>query len=57
MVAFRVFLIRLILATILAFLLCRLFFPGASWARVMALGAIMFILAYLFEYTKRKDRG
>jgi hypothetical protein len=48
---------RLILAAVFAFILCRIFFPGASPIRVSALAAALLGLAYIFEYTKRKDRG
>jgi hypothetical protein len=51
------FLMRLILAAVFAFILCRIFFPGASPIRVSALAAALLGLAYIFEYTKRKDRG
>jgi len=54
--AFYVFLIRLVVSIVLAFLITRLFFQGASIYRILGLAAIMLILAYLFEYTKRKDR-
>jgi hypothetical protein len=51
------FLMRSVLAAVFAFAICRIFFPGASPLRVTALAAAMLVLAYLFEYTKRKDRG
>jgi len=54
--AFTVFLIRLGVSIILAFLLGRFFFQGASLYKILGLAAIMLILAYLFEFTKRKDR-
>jgi FtsH-binding integral membrane protein len=54
---FHIFLIRLVLALVLAFFISRIFFRSASIPRVIALAAGMFFLAYLLEYTKRKDRG
>jgi FtsH-binding integral membrane protein len=54
--AFSVFLIRLLVSIMLAFLISRIFFQGASVYKILGLAAIMFVLAYLFEYTKRKDR-
>ncbi|UCB48455.1 MAG: hypothetical protein JSW56_15145 [Deltaproteobacteria bacterium] len=54
--AFSVFLIRLVVSILLAFLIGRLFFQGASMYKIFALAAIMFVLAYLFEFTRRKDR-
>ncbi len=55
--AFSVFLIRLVVSIILAFLISRMFFQGASVYKILGLASIMFVLAYLFEYTKRKDRN
>jgi len=49
-----ILLMRAVLAVLLAYFLCRIFFEGASALRVIALAAIMLVLAYLFEYTKRK---
>jgi hypothetical protein len=49
-----IFLMRLVLAVALAYFICRVFFEGASALRVIALSATMLLLAYLFEYTKRK---
>ncbi len=54
--AFSVFLIRLIVSIMLAFLIGRLFFQGASMLKIFGLAAIMLVLAYLFEFTRRKDR-
>jgi hypothetical protein len=51
------FLVRSVLAAVFAFVICRIFFPGASPLRVTALAAALLVLAYLFEYAKRKDRG
>ena len=51
------FLMRSVLAVVFAVVLCRIFFPGAASVRVAALAAALLALAYLFEYTKRKDRG
>jgi hypothetical protein len=40
----------------MALVISRFFFPGASALKVMALAAVMLVLAYIFEYTKRRDR-
>jgi hypothetical protein len=40
----------------MAFLLGRIFFQGMPLIKILGLAAVMFALAYLFEYTKRKDR-
>jgi hypothetical protein len=52
-----VLLLRLILAVLLAFLIGRFFFPGASIFKILGFAAIMLVLAYLFEYTRKKDKG
>jgi uncharacterized membrane protein YuzA (DUF378 family) len=54
--AFSVFLIRLVVSIMLAFLISRLFFQGAAIYKIFGLAAILLVLAYLFEFTKRKDR-
>jgi O-antigen/teichoic acid export membrane protein len=54
---FNIFLVRLVLSLALGFLIVRGFFHGASILYVIALAAVMFFLAYLFEHTKKKDRG
>ncbi|KPK26524.1 MAG: hypothetical protein AMK69_11890 [Nitrospira bacterium SG8_3] len=53
---FTIFLIRLVVSVILAFLISRFFFQGASLVKILGFAAIMLILAYLFEFTRRKDR-
>ena len=53
---FSIFLIRMVVSIILAFLISRFFFQGASMVKILGLAAIMLILAYLFEFTKRKER-
>lgn len=47
---------RMVLALFLSYVICHIFFEGASLTRVVALAAAMFLLAYLFEYTRRKGR-
>ena len=51
-----ILLLRVILSVGMAFLLARIFFQGMPLIKVLGLAAVMFALAYLFEYTKRKDR-
>jgi hypothetical protein len=50
----QIFLIRLGLAVVLAYFICRVFFEGASALRVVSLAAAMLLLAYLFEFTKKR---
>jgi ABC-type sulfate transport system permease component len=57
MSSLAVHLIRLILAILIAWLISRLFFPGVSVLKVIVLAAVLLGLAYLFEYTRKRDRG
>ena len=52
-----VFFLRLILSLLLAFLIGRFFFPGASVVKLLGFAAILLTLAYLFEYTRKKEKG
>ena len=52
-----IFLLRLILATVLAFIISRFFFRGTAMIKVLVLAGILVGLAYLFEYTKKRDKG
>ncbi len=51
-----ILLLRVILSVGMAFLLARIFFQGMPLYKILGLAAVMFALAYLFEYTRRKDR-
>jgi hypothetical protein len=57
MSSFRVILIRAALAIVIALVAMRIFFPDAGTGRTLGLAAVLFGLAYVFEYTKRRDRG
>ena len=52
-----VFLIRIILAIMLAFVIGRFFFENLTVIKVGLLAGVMLGFAYLFEYTKKRDRG
>ena len=52
-----VFLLRLLISIVLAFVFARFFFGTLSIVRVGALAAALLGFAYLFEYTKKRDRG
>ena len=54
---FYIFIIRLILSGILALLICRMFFKETPLFKVIGLAVIMLGLAYLFDYTKKRDKG
>ena len=55
--SFFVFFVRLILSVFLAFIIGRIFFENISLAKLTGLAVIMLTLAYLFEYTRKRDRG
>ena len=56
MSTFRVILIRAALAIVIAVIVIRLFFPGSGVGKIVGLAAVLLGLAYVFEYTKRRDR-
>ncbi|MBW1774722.1 MAG: hypothetical protein JRJ51_10975 [Deltaproteobacteria bacterium] len=52
-----VFILRIILAILLAFVIGRFFFESMTVIKVGLLAGVMLVFAYLFEYTKKRDRG
>jgi hypothetical protein len=54
---FKIFIIRLIVSLFLAVIIGRFFFEGSQFVKTAALAAVMLFLAYLFEYTKKRDQG
>ena len=52
-----VFILRIILAILLAFVIGRFFFEQMTVIKVGLLAGVMLVFAYLFEYTKKRDRG
>jgi len=46
----------LVLSGVLAWLICRIFFLGASMIRILGLAVIMLILSYLFENVRKKEK-
>ena len=54
---FYIFLFRLILSFIMASIMSMFFFNGIHAFKTSLLAAVMIILAYLFEYTKKRDRN
>jgi hypothetical protein len=50
------FLLRLIVAVFMAFLIGRFFFRGMTAGRVGILALVLLALAYVFEYARRHDR-
>ncbi len=56
MPSLRVLFIRAALAIVIALIAMRLFFPGRGVAKMVALAVLLLGLAYVFEYTKRRNR-
>ena len=56
MKGFQRLLLRVFLSLILAFILTRIFFQGASTLKTFVLALVLLIFAYLFEYTRKKDK-
>ena len=52
-----VFFLRIILAIMLAFVIGKFFFEPMTVIKVGLLAGVMLGFAYLFEYTKKRDRG
>ncbi len=52
-----VLMIRLVLSFFLAYFISRFFFPGKSLLGVLGLAVAMCALAYLFQYTRKRDKG
>ena len=57
MSSFLVILIRAALAIAIALIVMRLFFPEGGVGKIVGLAVVLFGLAYVFEYTKKRDRG
>ena len=53
---FYVFLIRLTLSIFMASVISIFFFNGLHALKTSLLAAVMLLLAYLFEYAKKRDR-
>jgi positive regulator of sigma E activity len=54
---FFIFILRLVIAALLAFIICRMFFQGTPLIKVFGLAGILLGFAYLFEYLKSRDKG
>ena len=54
---FRRLLVRIFLSLILAFVLTRIFFQGASTIKTLMLALALLVFAYLFEFTRKRDEG
>ncbi len=52
-----ILLARLILAVILASVISSVYFNGIQIYKTGALAAAMFALSYMFELTRKRDRG
>jgi 4-amino-4-deoxy-L-arabinose transferase-like glycosyltransferase len=54
---FEIFLIRLVIAMLLAALIGRIYFRDTPLIGAAGLGAVLLGLAYLFEYVRKRDKG
>jgi hypothetical protein len=54
---FSLFLIRLVLSLLFAFLATRIFFGQVAHIKVFGLAMILLALAYLFEYLRKREKG
>lgn len=52
-----IFFYRLVLAAVLAVAISYLFFKDVPWTWTIILAVVMLILAYLFEYHRKKDKN
>ena len=52
-----IFIVRLILSILVAFIVSRFFFRGMSVVKIGVLALILLALAYLFERTRKKNKG
>ncbi|MBW1764707.1 MAG: hypothetical protein JRJ23_08210 [Deltaproteobacteria bacterium] len=52
-----VFILRFVLSVVLAAVISRLFWGWLPLGRVLGFAAILLVLAYLFEYTREKDKS
>ena len=50
-----IFFIRLILSAVFAAIISMFFFNGIRPLKTSILAAVMLLLAYVFEYTKKRD--
>jgi len=53
----RIFLVRLALAAIFAWIIGHIFFQSASKLVLAAFAVALLLAAYLFELTKKRDPG
>jgi uncharacterized membrane protein YcaP (DUF421 family) len=54
--SFRIFLLRLLISIIIASAISVFFFKGIQLFKTSLLILVMLALAYLFEYSKKKDK-
>ena len=53
---FYVFLFRVVLATVFAIIVSRIFFQDTSFIKIAGLGVALLGFSYLFEHIRRKDQ-
>jgi hypothetical protein len=55
--AFSIFIIRAIIAVLMALIISRMFFKEIPISKVAGLALVLLGFAYLFQYVKKRDRG
>ncbi|MFO7740510.1 MAG: hypothetical protein R6V46_18675 [Desulfatiglandaceae bacterium] len=53
----EIFALRLILSILFAVLISRFFFQNMEMVKIIGLGVVLFGLAYLLEYLRKRDKG
>ena len=55
--SFNMFIIRLILSVLFSVIILRMFSKDMAPLKVIGLAAVLLGFAYLFQYTKKRDKG
>lgn len=53
----EIFALRLVLSIVFAVLISRFFFQNMEIIKIIGLGIVLFGLAYLLEYLRKRDKG
>ena len=53
----EIFVLRLVLSIVFAVLISRFFFQNMEIIKIVGLGIVLFGLAYLLEYLRKRDKG
>jgi hypothetical protein len=53
----EIFALRMVLSIVFAVLISRFFFQNMEIIKIIGLGIVLFGLAYLLEYLRKRDKG